>query len=93
MKTLATLAAALLVVSASHGQVVNNISCTSAEAAAAMRVTSRLGLTPFAPYHWLMYSKSMWFDTEHARDTLGWTPQWSTDAMFAHMSDVTAFIA
>ena len=56
-------------------------------AAAAMRVTSRLGLTPFAPYHWLMYSKSMWFDTEHARDTLGWTPQWSTDAMFAQSYD------
>ena len=29
---------------------------------------ARLGLAPFAPYHWLMYSKSMWFDIDHARD-------------------------
>ncbi len=33
----------------------------------AMRATARLGLAPFAPYHWLMYSKSMWFDLDHAR--------------------------
>jgi nucleoside-diphosphate-sugar epimerase len=53
----------------------------------AMRATARLGLTPFAPYHWLMYSKSMWFDIEHARDQLAWQPQWSTDAMFAQSYD------
>ena len=28
----------------------------------------RCGLAPFAPYHWMMYSKSLWFDIEHARD-------------------------
>ncbi|MEO6652941.1 MAG: NAD-dependent epimerase/dehydratase family protein [Ilumatobacteraceae bacterium] len=54
---------------------------------AAMQVTARLGLTPFAPYHWLMYAKSMWFDIEHARSTLGWEPVWSTDAMFAQSYD------
>ncbi len=56
-------------------------------AGAAMRLSAALGLTPFAPYHWLMYSKSMWFDTEHATRQLGWSPKWSTDAMFAQSYD------
>ncbi len=56
-------------------------------AAVAMRATARLGLTPFAPYHWLMYSESMWFDVEHAREQLGWSPKWTTDAMFAQSYD------
>jgi nucleoside-diphosphate-sugar epimerase len=56
-------------------------------ASAAMAISARLGLTPFAPYHWLMYSKSMWFDLEHLRDELGWTPTWSTDEMFAQSYD------
>ena len=55
--------------------------------AVAMRVSARLGLTPFAPYHWLMYSKSMWFDIEHATEQLGWRPRWSTDEMFAQSYD------
>ena len=54
---------------------------------ALMHLTARLGLTPFAPYHWLMYSKSMWFDVDHARDALEWTPRWSTDEMFAQSYD------
>jgi nucleoside-diphosphate-sugar epimerase len=53
----------------------------------AMQVTARLGLTPFAPYHWLMYSKSMWFDIDHARTGLDWEPRWSTDEMFAQSYD------
>ena len=48
----------------------------------AMQVSSRLGLTPFAPYHWIMYSKSLWFDVTPAVDELGWHARWSTDAMF-----------
>ena len=56
-------------------------------ASVAMHLTARLGLTPFAPYHWLMYSKSMWFDVEHATVALGWTPRWSTDEMFAQSYD------
>ncbi len=56
-------------------------------AAAAMRVSARLGATPFAPYHWLMYSESMWFDIEHARQQLGWEPKWSTDDMFSQSYD------
>jgi nucleoside-diphosphate-sugar epimerase len=55
--------------------------------AAAMRVTSGLGLTPFAHYHWLMYGRSMWFDTSAAVHELGWEPQWSNAAMLAQSYD------
>jgi nucleoside-diphosphate-sugar epimerase len=55
--------------------------------ALAMRATARLGLTPFAPYHWLMYARSMWFDIDHVRDTLGWQPRDSTDEMMAQSYD------
>ena len=40
-------------------------------AALAMRATAALGLTPFAPYHWLMYARSMWFDIDHVRGRPG----------------------
>ncbi len=53
----------------------------------AMRASAALHLTPFAPYHWLMYSKSMWFDIDHAREQLGWQPKWSTDEMFRQSYD------
>ena len=56
-------------------------------AAVMMRATARLGLTPFAPYHWLMYSRSMWFEVEHAADQLGWSPRWSTNEMFGQSYD------
>ena len=55
--------------------------------ALAMRATARLGLTPFAPYHWLMYARSMWFDLDHVRDALGWSPRYSTDEMLAESYD------
>lgn len=50
---------------------------------AAMQWSARLGLTPFAPYHWIMYSRSLWFDTSPLREELGWSAAWSNDAMFA----------
>ena len=53
----------------------------------AMALSAQLGLTPFAPYHWMMYSKSMWFDLQHLEDQLGWTPTWSTADMFAQSYD------
>ncbi|CAB4871339.1 unannotated protein [freshwater metagenome] len=56
-------------------------------ASLAMRVAATAGLAPFAPYHWIMYSKSMWFDTTHATEALGWTPRWSNDEMFAQSYD------
>jgi nucleoside-diphosphate-sugar epimerase len=59
----------------------------AAPAAAAMQVSARLGLSPFAPYHWLMYARSMWFDIDHVREQLGWQPKWSTDEMFVQSYD------
>ncbi len=56
-------------------------------ASLAMRLVATAGLAPFAPYHWIMYSKSMWFDTTHATEALGWTPRWSNEEMFAESYD------
>lgn len=56
-------------------------------ASVAMQVASALRLAPFAPYHWLMYSKSMWFDTAHVTETLGWQPRWSNAEMMADSYD------
>jgi nucleoside-diphosphate-sugar epimerase len=53
----------------------------------AMHAAATLGLAPFAPYHWIMYSKSLWFDIEHARTALGWQPQYSNEQMFAASYD------
>ncbi len=47
----------------------------------AMATASRAGLAPFAPYHWLLYSESLWFDTTKARTELGWEPVHSNAAM------------
>ncbi len=55
--------------------------------ALAMHASAALGVTPFVPYHWLMYSQSMWFDIGHAREQLGWNPRWSTDEMFRQSYD------
>lgn len=41
-------------------------------AKAAMQGLSLVGQAPFAPYHWLLYAESLWFDTSRARDELGW---------------------
>jgi hypothetical protein len=35
------------------------------------------GQAPFAPYHWLMYAESLWFDTTKAETELGWTAKHS----------------
>ena len=70
---------------AGTGAVVRSV--PAGPAGIAMAASARLGLTPFAPYHWLMYSKSMWFDLDHLHDQLGFTPTWSTDDMFAQSYD------
>ena len=46
-----------------------------------MRALSSMGLAPFAPYHWLLYSESLWFDTTRAQTELGWTPHHSNESM------------
>ena len=52
-------------------------SLPSGPAAAAMRALTGAGLAPFAPYHWLLYGESLWFDTTRARTELGWQPQYA----------------
>ena len=52
-----------------------------APAAAAMRVLATLGMAPFAPYHWLLYGRSLWFDVTRARTELGWEPTHSNASM------------
>ncbi|MGB8859318.1 MAG: NAD-dependent epimerase/dehydratase family protein [Ilumatobacteraceae bacterium] len=56
-------------------------------AAFAMRAAAGLHIAPFAPYHWLMYSKSLWFDIDHVHDALGWQPKWSNEEMLADSYD------
>ena len=56
-------------------------------ASAAMHAAAAMKLAPFAPYHWLMYSKSLWFDIEHVREALGWEPRWSNAEMMAESYD------
>ena len=53
----------------------------------AMQAAAAAHLAPFAPYHWIMYSRSMWFDISHAQDQLGWQPRWSNAEMFAQSYD------
>src|SRR6266545_6070839 len=45
-----------------------------------MRAAATAGLAPFAPYHWLLYAESLWFDTTKAQTELGWSARWSNDA-------------
>lgn len=47
----------------------------------AMRALSGVGLAPFAPYHWLLYSESLWFDTSRAAEELGWAASYSNAEM------------
>jgi nucleoside-diphosphate-sugar epimerase len=46
-----------------------------------MHALASLGLAPFAPYHWLLYSESLYFDVTKARTELGWEPQHSNSSM------------
>lgn len=56
-------------------------------AAAVMHAAAGLRLAPFAPYHWLMYSRSLWFDTQHVTDLIGWTARSSNAEMMADSYD------
>ncbi|HEY8548263.1 MAG TPA: NAD-dependent epimerase/dehydratase family protein [Acidimicrobiales bacterium] len=48
-----------------------------APAKVGMKVAATLGVAPFAPYHWLLYAESLWFDTTRAQTELGWRSRWS----------------
>ena len=56
-------------------------SMPSAPARIGMQAASSIGLAPFAPYHWLLYGESLWFDTSKAESELGWEPVHSNASM------------
>jgi len=68
-----------LVAHASTGSRVRSI--PRKPAAAAMKGLAKVGWAPFAPYHWLLYGESLYFDISKARDELGWAPRYSNAAM------------
>jgi nucleoside-diphosphate-sugar epimerase len=50
------------------------VSLPAKPAALAMRALGQSSLVPFAPYHWLLYGESLWFDVSKAERELEWTP-------------------
>ena len=52
-----------------------------------MQALSTVGLAPFAPYHWLLYSESLWFDTTKAQTELDWHPKHSNASMVSESYD------
>lgn len=56
-------------------------SLPSAPARVGMQLASATGLAPFAPYHWLLYGESLWFDTAKAAGELGWQAEHSNASM------------
>ena len=53
----------------------------------AMQALGALGLAPFAPYHWLMYGREMFFDLSRAKDELRWSPRWGNVEMLCQSYD------
>lgn len=53
----------------------------------AMKVTSKLGVSPLGDYHTLMYGREMFFDISETRDQLGWQPKYGNDEMIAESYD------
>jgi nucleoside-diphosphate-sugar epimerase len=51
-------------------------------AVAAMKLTNRLGVSPLASYHWLVYGRAVAFDVALPKAELGWAPRWSNAEMF-----------
>lgn len=56
-------------------------SVPSAPARLAMKAMAAVGQGPFAPYHWLLYGESLWFDTGKAERELGWRAVHSNESM------------
>ncbi len=53
----------------------------------AMRISSALRISPLAAYHHLVYGKDVYFDIEHAKESLNWAPRWSNADMFCQSYD------
>jgi nucleoside-diphosphate-sugar epimerase len=62
-------------------------SLPAAPARLGMQALATVGLAPFAPYHWLLYAESLWFDTTRARTELGWEPQHSNASALVESYD------
>jgi nucleoside-diphosphate-sugar epimerase len=56
-------------------------------ARAGMKAASLAGLLPLAPYHWLLYGESLWFDSSKAERELGWSAQHSNVSMMVESYD------
>jgi len=52
-----------------------------------MNITSKIGLTPLAPYHSLMYGRSLYFNIDKAKEELGFLPKYTTNNMFCESYD------
>lgn len=52
-----------------------------------MKLASLLQLSPLGPYHWLMYGRSLYFDTSRAERELSWSARWSNIEMFCQSYD------
>ncbi len=50
------------------------VSLPAKPAQAAMKALGQSSLIPFAPYHWLLYGESLWFDVSKAERELDWHP-------------------
>jgi nucleoside-diphosphate-sugar epimerase len=46
-----------------------------------MNLASKLGISPLAGYHSLMYGKSLYFDIQKSQNDLDWTPKYSNKEM------------
>lgn len=53
----------------------------------AMKLTSKLGLSPLGDYHSLMYGREMYFDISQTCEKLGWQPKYGNAEMIAESYD------
>jgi nucleoside-diphosphate-sugar epimerase len=50
------------------------VSLPAKPAQAAMKALGQSSMVPFAPYHWLLFGESLWFDVSKAERELDWHP-------------------
>jgi nucleoside-diphosphate-sugar epimerase len=62
-------------------------SLPAAPARIGMKALATVGVAPFAPYHWLLYAESLWFDTTKAQTELGWQPRHSNASALVESYD------
>ena len=56
-------------------------------AIAAMKISTKLGLSPLGAYHWLVYGQEVYFENDHPKTELNWRPRWSNVEMFTQSYD------